>query len=386
MKLNVPARRPTPWDSHYPHSGYRIGHTKRGFAVVTINYWADDAKRDPAWIKAREVEMPNKADFRREYMNDWTSPAGDAYYPEFWQYGGPDTYVCRANGIITNEPIVRCWDFGFFRPACIWMQKDPRRNRIWVLRELMPGWQQMARPDDGIDVRSFRDTVLYLSGQLPMQKLGARSLTLLQAIAAEPRLPSPPWFAEGAIASQFLDFSGPEALKPSDEPAADTQARTRAAILAEAGIYLQVQTEPWEAREDMVRELLKIRQPCEFGHGHGHGHEQCIGHPGVLFDPACPILIEGVAGGVTFRRSTTDNPCPASPAKNGYHDHVHDAFSYGVLGLTKHSQGPPLPSAPEAYVGRRRMTREEAVAKQESIGMWDRFAKMVGQHYRKPLG
>lgn len=369
--MPAPKRAATPWDNLYPTSGYTKRHTKSGFAVVTVSYWANEDYRDPEWIKAREREQPNRADFRREYLNDWTSPAGNAYYPEFWQYGGHDTYVVSATAIIPNEPILRCWDFGFFRPACVWMQRDRRRNRIWVLRELMPGWTQIARPEDGIDIRSFRDTVLYLSGELPLGRLSREALRLVSAIADEARYPTPPWFNSGAIPQRFLDFGGPEANKMADEPSAETQARTRAMILAESNIFLSVQTEPWEGREDMIRELLRIRA-CEFE------HDSCPGHPGVVFDPACPVLIEGVAGGITFQKGTTLNPCPASPAKNGYHDHLHDAFSYGVWGSSRVSLGPPPPlDDPTQFVGRRRLSHAEQIARRSTSGLWERFDRQA---------
>ena len=373
-----PERQPTQWDALYSTSGFRVQRTKQGFAVVSVDYWADEDKRDPAWIAAREQEMTNRADFRREYLRDWTSPAGDSYYPEFWLYGGLDTYVVACPGVIPGVPILRCWDFGIYRPACVWMQRDPRNGRLWVLRELMPGWSQAALRDEGIDVRSFRDVVLYLSGQTSLSRLHPRSMLLLDAIRQEPRYPDPPWFTDGsgAIPNRFIDFSGPEANYPSDVPADDTQARTRAMILAEAGIFLQIQTEPWEAREDMLRELLRPRL-CEFG------HESCPGHPGILFDPSCAVLVQGVSGGITFRKGTLQNPAPAAPAKDGYYDHLHDALSYGVVGSGNRAYGLP-PNAlppPVVFEGRRRLTPQEIAARQSTNSLYSRFARMMGMDY-----
>ena len=49
----APDRPPTQWDPLYTTSGFRVQRTKQGFAVVSVDYWADEDKRDPAWIAAR---------------------------------------------------------------------------------------------------------------------------------------------------------------------------------------------------------------------------------------------------------------------------------------------------------------------------------------------
>jgi hypothetical protein len=302
---------------------------------------------------------------------DWASPAGDAYYPEFQVNGGMDTYVAKIPGLLVGQPVFRLWDFGFRRPACLWAQKDPHRNRLYVLREMMPGWDEMATSEEGIDVRSFRDAVLCLSGVIGRASLGPRAQLLIQRIA-DSSYPSPPWFVDGAQPIQWVDFAGPECHQINDQPEEDSSSRTRAQILGEAGIEIQVRTQGKGAREDIIRELLKVRRPCQDGHG-----EECPGHPGLLFDPACAILIRGFAGGIAYERATPQNPLPVNPIKDGYFEHLHDCLGYGVLGLFPAHGSRPLPTPAVRYEGRRRVDVRQQMQAQQDIGLWSRIAKRL---------
>ena len=327
-------------DSRFPHDGFNVRVTPRGITVLELDYWADPAKRDPAWLEKTRKQYPTEKDWKREFARDWTTPGGDSFYPEYTLNGGLDRYGFRFPGVISGA-IARGWDFGIRFPAAVWAQKSPTRRRLYVYREFMPE-KDGGLPAD-IDVRSFRDCVRYLSGQLAAEHLGYTSALWISRILADPRLPDPPWFPGQAVAQQWLDYSGNEAAYRSDLPSEDSQAITRAAVLAEGGIDLQVHHGSVEAGEDIIRELLKIQDD---------------GLPGILIDPSCRVLHEGLAGGISYPQPTKGDPIPTSAKKDGYYEHVHEALRRVVVNLFPVADQKALPALPPIYKGRRRTTRE----------------------------
>lgn len=295
--------------------GFNWRTAPSGFTVVEIDYWADPEKRDPAWADRIRRLMPSEKQWRREFLRDWDSGEGDSFYPEFQTWGGRRMFVRKAPGILYNQPINRGWDFGFRRPACVWFQYSFKQDLAWVLREIMP--EQIATDD-------FAALVQYLSGQLDIRHLGQGALTWVEKIKETPGLPKPPWFQADAIPYNFVDYSGPEALKSSASVAGDTAERTDFAILASKGITLSALASSPKARSRVIRRLLRPR---------GKVVEE--GTPGILFDPACPILIRGFSGGITFPIATPQKPYPDidEPRKDGYFEHTHDALGYGIVSV-----------------------------------------------------
>lgn len=292
-----------------PIPGFNVRWTPAGICVVELDYFADPVKRTPEWLADARRAYPSHRDFRREFLRDWTSPAGDVFYPEWHLNGGDELYVRPSPGII-DAPVVRGWDFGFRMPSCVWLQRSPVSGRVFVLRSIMP---------QDIDTWSFRDLVMYLSGQVGIEMLGPRALTWVKKIADDPRLPSPPWFeTAGATPLRFLDFAGQEAVAIKATVDQDTKERTDAQVLEAAGIVLQVYSGPVKARETIVRKLLQV---------------QPDGWPGLLVDPANPLIIDGFHGGYSYPKGTTANPQPTDPLKDGYYEHTHDALGYALVGV-----------------------------------------------------
>jgi hypothetical protein len=286
--------------------------TEWGYTIVTIQAGADPAKRSQEWHEAQLAAMLGDVkDYRREYAIDWTSASGDVFYPEFAR--NPERYVAPVKHD-PNKPVYRGWDFGFRHPACVWFQKDSF-GRCLVLREVMP---------DNIDTYSFRDLVLYLSGSLDLKVLQRRPrayqwLRKLEQAEWEfqgktGKYPRPPWFAP---TQSFIDHSGPECYAAS-KIEGEKGERNDAEVLASEGIYLNVLSTRVSAREAVVRRLLLPGDGGRFG---------------LVLHPSCEILIGGLAGGICYAEGTDRNPEPTEPAKNGWHEHVHDAFGYGVINV-----------------------------------------------------
>ena len=99
-----------------------------------------------------------------------------------------------------------------------------------------------------------------------------------------------------------------------------------AKINAEGGIYINDVNENWPVRDEIMRDLLQIRPD---------------GHPGILFDPYCPLLIDGFEGGIQFTKKTMNNNLPEIPAKDGWFEHTHEALNYiatGIVSAVRYSQ------------------------------------------------
>ena len=59
------------------------------------------------------------------------------------------------------------------------------------------------------------------------------------------------------------------------------------------------------------------------------------GWPGIVLDPACAILIEGLAGGIVYPEPTKSDPEPKQQKVDGYYEHPHDALGYAVANSVK---------------------------------------------------
>lgn len=217
----------------------------------------------------------------------------------------------RASGLLEGQPIIRGWDFGYRRPACVWMQYSPKAGRVWLLRELL---------GQNIDTHSFRDLVLYLSGERPIEYLLRRptAVAWVNALRANPKLPPPPWFDTTGAALQFLDYGGPEALQRRAAVEGEDAARVDADILAEEGIRLGAYHTTVKAREKIIRRLLMARPD---------------GDRGLWIDPACRDLTLGLGGRITFKKASNADPLPDGPAADGYYEHLHDALGYALTNI-----------------------------------------------------
>lgn len=296
--------------------GYSVRRTPRsGFHVIELDYWADEEK-DAAWAAELRSRMGEKK-FRREFLRDWTTSSGDAFYPEFVL--NREKYIRPCEKLL-NAPICRGWDFGFRKPGVVWFQYSEASRRAWAIREWSP---------ENIETDTYRDVVLYLSGQLYEEQLDHHSLRFVQQIKADPKYPDPPWF-ESHPSTEWLDFAGPEALSRRAEVSRDSQEKCNADILATAGIILTVYSVPVSGRELVIRRLLKDRED---------------GNPGLLFDPACPLLISGFSGGIAYPKPTKAHPHPTDPAKDGVYDHVHDALGYGLVNVVPVDEAAPRVSS-----------------------------------------
>lgn len=285
-------------------TGLTARTTGAGHRVLTLDYTADPKKRDPRFAERMRVAVGDK-EWRREFCRDWHSASGLGFYPEFTEIGR-ERFVFRSPGLINEQPVYRGLDLGYRAPVCIWFQYSPATDRVWVLREFYPR-MLAAHP--------FRDAVLYLSGQAELASVHEQAIGWIDAYANTTDMPKPPWFAPGTA---FESLSGPEANRVESIAARDPEEATAARVFAARDLTLSIQAGPVRARSEVLRRLLTLRSD---------------GFPGILIDPACPATIAMLDGGLVYPPDRGQRIGGENPRKDGINDNVHDALTYGLVGV-----------------------------------------------------
>jgi len=289
----------------------------KGMRVMVLRLKADPVHTDE-WI-ANEALKYYRKDWRREMEGDWTTPAGEPYFPIFTEIGR-EKYVHMATKLIKG-PVFRSFDFGRRRPACTWFQYDQKADRIWLLREFMP---------HDLQTHEFRDAVRFLSNELDSSELPERSRRWIDAYAARPNgnhCP-PPWFPLG---TRFIDIGGKELLQ-SGASAVDPELATARAIFAEVGMHLSWVNPRVLARNRLVDKMLMMRPD---------------GWPGTFIDPQCEQMIEGFDGGFAYATGAAgqEDLTKEAPRDDGYMINLLDAYGYGVAAVVPpdrpHEKQPP---------------------------------------------
>lgn len=309
--------------------GMEVKKTRRGCCVVSLDWFADPT-RTQAWLDKMRTAATNESSFQAEIMRNWDVSPGVAFYSEF--QSNREAYVKRLPRLI-NAPVYRGWDFGGRNPAAVWLQYSPKTGRVWILREVL---------FYGMDIYSFRDLVLYLSGQRDRVFLERRpaAIAWLEALERDPMTPPElrvtPWFDMSPTNPiQFVDYAGHEAEQGIGREAGNVPMEyTRKQILAAEGVHLNAHYTTTKAKTDIIRRLL---QPM------------ADGRPGIFIDPACRVLIRGFSGGITFAAPSPNNPDPMGPAKDEVYSHLHEALGYVVANAVPLDQI-PRPREPE-FIG-----------------------------------
>ncbi|TFH66257.1 MAG: hypothetical protein E4G90_04495 [Gemmatimonadales bacterium] len=282
----------------------------RNFTIARIEHSAAPAKRSKEWEEATKKEYPSLSDFRREMKIDRTSNIGKPFYPQFGE--NHLRYIARCDTVPKDMPILRGWDFGKGNPACVWGIWSAKSKRFWAVRELL-GFD--------IDTYQFRDLVRYLSGQISIETLNQheRAMQMLDELRMTSGYPEGPWFGGR---NRFYDFAGHEGVMGGRGLQKTSDAKTAAEILALEDIHLYAQLTPQHLRTDLINGLSRMRE-CSF-----KDHGRCDGHPGILLDPACVLLIKGLTEGIVYAKATPQHPDPNEPMKDAIYSHLHEALGY----------------------------------------------------------
>jgi hypothetical protein len=284
--------------------GLRAYTTPRGIRCVEVDYFANpEHPENGEWANGQRILYATDRDWRREMERDWSSPAGDPYFPEFSEVG-VDKYVVMVRNIIVAPrgkapiPVYRCYDLGERRPACVWLQYSPLSDRFWAYREFMP---------HDLGTHYFRDAVRYLSGQIELGDL-----------AYEARPPG----------THFVDITGKEALQRQSN-AVLPEEKTALDIFGSVGMFFIWVNPRVEARGRMMRRFLKLRAD---------------GYPGLLIDPQMGESIEGFSGGWSYAQPTKEQMVSDRVRDDGHLINLFDAWGYGVSAIAPVDEPAPLPT------------------------------------------
>jgi hypothetical protein len=292
----------------------RVTPQPHGWTIASLD-WDADPSHDEAWLEAARGGYTDPRKFRREILRDWASAAGLPFYPEWSDTGGDDAHIKRAPGIMPGVPVVRGWDFGVRNPACIWLQYDRPRRRVWYLRELSL---------QGIGTYAFADLVLYFSGQLGEDQLTPYVRQWVRNLSTDPRYREPFFKPLPNNPIDFLDWAGHEATQERAEVADENADKSSADILAAKGIELSIQYGAVRSGHEIMRELMRVRAD---------------GWSGCLVDPHCKLFAQGLGGGITFKKGTAENPYSEEVRKDGVFSHIHEAGLYPLSALIELPDG-----------------------------------------------
>ncbi len=304
--------------------GLRAYTTPAGIRTIELDYWADPT-HDEAWVQDVKKLYITSKDWRREMCRDWSSPAGDPYFPIFSEIGR-DRYIHMAERLIKG-PVFRSLDFGGRRPACTWFQYSEKSDRVWLLREFMP--------HDLLTV-PFREAVKFLSGEIPYESLPNTAQHWVDVYGAKPEghhCP-PPWFPPGTL---FINIGGKEAMQGQSNSSSPEE-HTVAEIFAAGGVQLLMVNPRVLGRNRLVGRTLDLRSDS---------------WPGLFIDPQCEEMIQGFEGAFCYPSATMSVPVPVHPKDDGHFINLLDAFGYGIAAVVPvDAEKPEAPPRLLGYNGR----------------------------------
>ncbi len=280
----------------------------KDYTIAKIHYSADPSKTK-AWAEEARKHATSRAAWDQEMEIRRTSSAGKLFYPQFSE--SPARFIMKFRAMPKGAPILRGWDFGGANPACVWGAWSQHSRRFWVLREVL---------GVDLDTYQFRDLVKYLSGQLSLTTLEQhpRAMQFLkEELRAEKSYPQPPWF-EGK--HRYYDFAGHEAVMGGRGLIKSSEAKTAAEILALGDIFVYSQYTFQANRTEIVNGLSRSRDD---------------NWPGLLFDPACVLLIKGMFAQIVYAKPTKECPDPSGPAKDAIYSHLHEALGYALTNAVR---------------------------------------------------
>lgn len=223
-------------------------------------YYERMADTLPADMRARLVEGKWGSTFN-----------GQPVYREFKEA----LHVRRNLPYLRGKTVFRFWDFGYNRPACVFVQVSPFGH-----------------------LRALREVI----GHMEEAKKFARKV---KAIGNE-HFPN----------AEFMDFGDPAVNQHKDT------GKTLYALMEE-GITMYYRTSKIMEGVDLIRRRLEML---------------IDGEAALQFDEKhCPVLIDAFKGGYRLDRKLGEKPL-----KDGFYEHVADAYRYGVLntlggGYTTHN-------------------------------------------------
>lgn len=211
------------------------------------------------------------AAFKRRFLLGLSGflPSGTPVYPSF-----VEAVHVRETHLVPDRPIIRGWDFGLRKAACVWGQRTDRGQFLWH-RE----WMAHETPETQ--------------------------------------------FIDGVI-QRTLEWFGPRTCQDFGDPAAtqrDPEGKSTLQRLVDKGITLRYRVTTYGERIPLINRRL-----CEL----------IDGQSAEIIDPRCQILIEGLHGGYHYPELIAGQEFTQKrdlPQRDGYFEHLANAWEYAHVNL-----------------------------------------------------
>lgn len=208
-------------------------------------------------------------------------------YPVFASSFNPQLHIA-AGPIAENwnqkYPLQRCWDFGWRRPACVVFQDDHDTGQIRVFKSWL---------GSKIDLDGFSNAILQ---------------------ACFEAFPGAEW-------EEFVD--------PQGVAHSDTSRYTSVDILRSKGLRVKYKKTSIEYGVSIISEQLGTLIPYKTG-----------SIPSIIFDPSCGLILDSIQYGYCVDKDhKEDAKTPIKIEKDGYYEHLLDAFRYGIIFKRRPNQG-----------------------------------------------
>ncbi len=234
---------------------------KNGFTIISVHYTANPDK-DEKWLKSEKKGMPPDQ-WQREYELNWLVGEGSPVYPRF----NKKIHVAALKFSRKYE-VIRGWDFGRRRPACIWMQDNRDLGQIHVLCEFL---------GKDLHFSQFMQEVSKISRE---------------------KFPN----------ALFIDCIDPYGgLQRGDK-----SQFSNLQMMVAYGLRPLCKRESRSTRLPHVQKIEKLLDPS---------FNNSI--PGIVFDKSCYLIIAAMNGGLVLDKNE-------KPKKDQKYEDVHDALCYAV--------------------------------------------------------
>ena len=237
---------------------------------LPVSYRRSLEKMSPAW--------------RRKYIEGKSGfiPDGKPFYDGF-----NEQLHCGDFEYIKGKEIIRCLDFGYHHPACLWLQFDTD-GRLIALKELL-----------GVDItlEAFLQYKLipYENIAFPNERF-----TTFYDIAGLQKTDK---------ASQINTTAGGQK--------GNAEALNCVTILKNFGITGRAKQSTYVTRKEIIERLLS---------------RAIKGRSALLVDNSCKILKEGFLGGYHYP-VVKEGPEKEVPEKDGFYEHLMNCLEYGIINL-----------------------------------------------------
>jgi hypothetical protein len=286
-----------------------------GQSVLLLHYTADAMKRSAEWIEAEKARNQHGAGrgeeaWRQEYELDFEVTGRPKLYPHY-------DPVVHEQKVEYNKfrPIIRGWDFGFERPACVFMQENDYGQIVLL-------WAILGHE---VEVEEFANIVLQYCRKSfkPGEHNGCEYPIEYQ---------------------DFCDHAGTQRK--------DTGSTVKI-LRSQFRIHPRSRPSKPADRATLIAHRLRVRTD---------------GKPGLVVNRDCSLLTEGFRGGFSSKPDA-QGFTTGYPFKDGYYEHVHDGLGYAIenkYGVRK--QSPDEDACERARRHRRKMQRMHGSASGYSAG------------------